>query len=104
METCFLGRIWLGYLREHIFGASTVHVPGRVSIRPVVHNTYSCRGNSFDTEMPLEVDDEYWENDDPSLAFRQPPGKPSTMSYWICFLKLMHILGSVLRTFVSKFP
>ncbi|THH20422.1 hypothetical protein EW146_g919 [Bondarzewia mesenterica] len=31
----------------------------------------------FDTELPLEVDDEYWENDDPALTFRQPAGKPS---------------------------
>ncbi|KAE9392720.1 hypothetical protein BT96DRAFT_924543 [Gymnopus androsaceus JB14] len=43
--------------------------------------------DDFDVDLPIECDEEYWEHTDPELAFQQPPGKPSTMSYWICFLK-----------------
>ena len=28
-----------------------------------------------------EVDDEYWTNPDPALAFKQPPGKPSKIAF-----------------------
>ncbi|KAE9383294.1 hypothetical protein BT96DRAFT_869308 [Gymnopus androsaceus JB14] len=58
----------------------------------------SMSQDDFDLDLPLECDDEYWEHTDPQLAFQQPPGKPSTMSYWICFMKLMNIMESVLRT------
>jgi hypothetical protein len=59
-----------------------------------------CKG-SFDLDMPLEVDDEYWENPDPALAFRQPPGKPSFVTGFNLWAKLMQICALVLRTFVS---
>lgn len=56
---------------------------------------------SFDADLPIDCDDEYWEQGDPELAFEQPPGKPSTMSYWTCYLKLANILGLTLHTIVS---
>ena len=57
---------------------------------------------SFDVDSPCICDDEYWENpDDPESAFQQPPGKPSSALYFICFIKLMYILGLVMRTIVS---
>ncbi|KAJ7857657.1 hypothetical protein B0H14DRAFT_2578241 [Mycena olivaceomarginata] len=37
----------------------------------------------YDAELPLEVDDEYWDQ-----GFTQPPGKPSKLSYFICNLRL----------------
>ncbi|KAE9400224.1 hypothetical protein BT96DRAFT_919621 [Gymnopus androsaceus JB14] len=58
----------------------------------------SMSQGDFDVDLPLECDDEYWEQTDPELAFQQPPGQPSTMSYWICFMKLMNIMESVLQT------
>ncbi|KAJ4490980.1 fungal-specific transcription factor domain-containing protein [Lentinula aciculospora] len=54
--------------------------------------------NDCDADMPLECDDEYWEHADPKQAFQQPPGKPSSMSFWICFLKLINILSLTLHT------
>ncbi|KAJ7091185.1 fungal-specific transcription factor domain-containing protein [Mycena epipterygia] len=51
----------------------------------------------YDVELPLEVDDEYWEHPDPEQAFKQPPGKPSLLSYFICHIRLCEILGSTLR-------
>ncbi|KAI0298023.1 fungal-specific transcription factor domain-containing protein [Multifurca ochricompacta] len=56
----------------------------------------------FDVDMPTDVDDEYWENEhDPEQAFKQPPGKPSLLSYFICFIKLNQVLAVALRTIYS---
>ncbi|KAJ7747317.1 fungal-specific transcription factor domain-containing protein [Mycena metata] len=51
----------------------------------------------YDVELPLEVDDEYWEHPDPEMAFRQPAGKPSVLTYFVCHIRLCEILGSTLR-------
>ncbi|KAJ7496083.1 fungal-specific transcription factor domain-containing protein [Mycena galericulata] len=51
----------------------------------------------YDVELPLEVDDEYWEHPDPEQAFKQPPGKPSLVTYFVCHIRLCEILGSTLR-------
>jgi hypothetical protein len=57
---------------------------------------------SFDLDLPTECDDEYWSPQDPGDAFKQPPGKPSKMSYFIAYLKLSQILAFALRTIVSS--
>ncbi|KAF5381235.1 hypothetical protein D9757_007851 [Collybiopsis confluens] len=54
--------------------------------------------SDFDADLPVECDEEFWEHQGSEMVFRQPPGKPSTMTYWVCFIKLMHILGRVLQT------
>ncbi|KAL0566242.1 Gypsy retrotransposon integrase-like protein 1 [Marasmius crinis-equi] len=54
--------------------------------------------DDFDLPLPIECDDEYWETEDPEMAFKQPPGKPCTMSYWVSFLKLLDIVGFSQRT------
>ncbi|KAJ7902064.1 hypothetical protein B0H14DRAFT_3724432, partial [Mycena olivaceomarginata] len=51
----------------------------------------------YDVELPLEVDDEYWDNPDPEQAFKQPPGKPSLITFFVCHIRLCEILGSTLR-------
>ncbi|KAL0569068.1 Gypsy retrotransposon integrase-like protein 1 [Marasmius crinis-equi] len=53
---------------------------------------------SYDLPLPIDCDDEYWEVEDPERAFKQPEGRPSSMSYWIAFLKLMDIVGFAQRT------
>jgi len=58
--------------------------------------------SSFDLDLPVECDDEYWSPSDPKDAFKQPPGKPSKMSYFIAYLKLSQILAFALRTIVSS--
>ncbi|KAF8268480.1 fungal-specific transcription factor domain-containing protein [Lactarius quietus] len=56
----------------------------------------------FDCDLPTEIDDEYWENEqDPEQAFKQPPGKHSLISYFVCFIKLNQILAVALRTIYS---
>ncbi|KAF5343370.1 hypothetical protein D9758_015621 [Tetrapyrgos nigripes] len=43
----------------------------------------------FDLGLPIECDDEYWENCD--HPFVQPLGKPSLMSFWNSFMNLCEI-------------
>lgn len=59
---------------------------------------------SFDLDMPVECDDEYWTSPDPDQAFRQPEGKPSTVCYFTLYLKLIQIHAFALRTIVSFAP
>ena len=57
--------------------------------------------SSIDLDLPTEVDDEYWENDDPELAFRQPEGKPALVASFNQWIKLSHIIAYALKTLVS---
>lgn len=59
---------------------------------------------SFDIDLPLEVDDEYWETEDPSVAFQQPPGLPSKVGAFILFIKLSQIVAFALKTVVGVRP
>lgn len=59
--------------------------------------------HSFDLDLPIECDDEYWENPDPELAFKQPSGKPPVVAYFNTYLKLSQVLAFALRTIVSHF-
>ena len=56
---------------------------------------------SFDLDLPLECDDEYWTHPDPEQAFKQPPGKPSAITFFNCYIRLHQILAFALRTIVS---
>jgi hypothetical protein len=58
--------------------------------------------SSFDVGLPTDCDDEYWENDDPDLAFKQPPGKPSKVAFFISLIRQQEILAFALRTIVSS--
>ncbi|KAJ7188030.1 fungal-specific transcription factor domain-containing protein [Mycena filopes] len=51
--------------------------------------------DDFDLDLPIECDDIYWEGPDP---FKQPPGIPSTLSYFNCYIKLLDILGFAQKT------
>lgn len=48
----------------------------------------------------MEVDDEYWEHPDPDRAFKQPSNKPSSVTFFNCYLRLNQVLGIALRTIV----
>ncbi|KZV75184.1 hypothetical protein PENSPDRAFT_647463 [Peniophora sp. CONT] len=41
-----------------------------------------------DLDLPNTCDDEFWDNDDPSLAFKQPEGCPSRIDLLVCYMKL----------------
>jgi hypothetical protein len=57
---------------------------------------------SIDADLPLEVDDEYWENpEDPAQAFVQPPGKPSRASMFVWNIKLARVMSYAMKTIAS---
>ena len=66
------------------------------------HHRLADFHNSFDLDLPLEVDDEYWEHPDPTQAFKQPAGVPCNISSFNSFLKLNQILAFALRTIVRS--
>ncbi|KAJ7612022.1 fungal-specific transcription factor domain-containing protein [Mycena polygramma] len=57
--------------------------------------------DDLDLDLPTECDDEYWENEDPALAFRQPPGRPSQVAFFNSFLRLNNILAFSLHLLYS---
>ncbi|KAJ6510506.1 fungal-specific transcription factor domain-containing protein [Mycena sanguinolenta] len=54
--------------------------------------------DDYDVDYPIECDDEYWESSDPNQAFKQPPGKPSIVSFFVAYLKLIEIMGMAQRS------
>ncbi|KAJ7152994.1 fungal-specific transcription factor domain-containing protein [Mycena filopes] len=58
--------------------------------------------DDYDLDYPVECDDEYWENPDPLLAFKQPPGKPAGAAFLVAFLKLVEILGMAQKTIYTN--
>ncbi|KAF8910393.1 fungal-specific transcription factor domain-containing protein [Mucidula mucida] len=58
----------------------------------------------YDIDLPLEVDDEYWEAEEPSRAFRQPPGVPSRITAFNLWLKLTQIVAFTMRTVYATNP
>jgi hypothetical protein len=62
---------------------------------------FNCLTRSFDLDLPIECDDEYWEHRNPDLAFKQPPGMPPSTSFLTHLIKLQEILSFALRTIVS---
>ncbi|KAJ7091102.1 fungal-specific transcription factor domain-containing protein [Mycena epipterygia] len=54
----------------------------------------------FDQDLPLDCDDECWDLPQP-LNFRQPEGKPSVISFFICRIKLLEIEAAITTTIYS---
>ncbi|KAJ7940570.1 fungal-specific transcription factor domain-containing protein [Mycena leptocephala] len=54
----------------------------------------------YDQDFPVDCDDEYWDLPEP-LNFRQPKDRPSEISYFICYAKLLEIQASVTNTIYS---
>ena len=61
-----------------------------------------CQLYSFDLALPTECDDEYWLTPEGEPLFKQPPGKPSRVTTFVCMLRLGQILALVMRTIVSN--
>lgn len=66
--------------------------------------TYNHDGCSFDLDLPIQCDDEYWLNEDePENAFKQPVGVPSQVSYFVWNIKLSNFLAMTIRKIVRVF-
>lgn len=57
----------------------------------------------IDLDLPVAVDDEYWDPNTPSDTWKQPSGKPAMAEYFRALLKLLEILTFALRTLVRLF-
>ena len=56
---------------------------------------------SFDLDLPLEVDDEYWEGrQDSEKIFEQPRNIPSRIAAFNHFIRLTQIMAFTMRTMV----
>ncbi|KAE9401037.1 hypothetical protein BT96DRAFT_818451, partial [Gymnopus androsaceus JB14] len=54
--------------------------------------------NPAEFVLPSLSDDEYWLHPDPEQAFKQPVGKPSTVSFWVHLLRLLDTFGVAQRS------
>lgn len=54
----------------------------------------------IDAELPIQCDDEFWENEDSARAFVQPEGKPSLITFFNCYLRLNNVLAFGLKMLV----
>ncbi|KAJ3568863.1 hypothetical protein NP233_g5435 [Leucocoprinus birnbaumii] len=66
-----------------------------------VGRTCAMPDEDFDADLPLDVDDEYWECEDPEQNWKQPPGKPSKVAAFNAHIRLCEILAFTLRTLYS---
>ncbi|KAF7345892.1 Zn(2)-C6 fungal-type domain-containing protein [Mycena venus] len=67
----------------------------------VLGRSCATQYEDIDADLPIECDDEYWENEDPKKAFVQPPGKPCLTTFFNCYLRLNNILAFGLKMLYS---
>ncbi|KAN0130569.1 Fungal specific transcription factor domain containing protein [Lactarius tabidus] len=72
-----------------------------ISVSSALGRPCAMTEESHDVDLPIECDDEYWENADPFLAFKQPSGKPSKVSYFNYLIKINLLHSHALRTIYS---
>ncbi|KAJ7738759.1 fungal-specific transcription factor domain-containing protein [Mycena metata] len=68
---------------------------GTHSGRPLAMHT-----QDFDQDLPIDCDDEFWDLSGPN-KFQQPKNKPSEISYFISYAKLLEIQAAVATTIYS---
>lgn len=71
-----------------MFSSFTINLPIKIYV-------------SFDLDLPLEVDDEYWEGrPDSEKIFEQPRNIPSRIAAFNHFIRLTQIMAFTMRTMV----
>ncbi|KAI0633784.1 fungal-specific transcription factor domain-containing protein [Trametes polyzona] len=61
----------------------------------------ALQDEDIDADPVTECDDEYWDTGNPETDFKQPSGKPSTVTFFNCFSRLLQITAFALRTIYS---
>lgn len=87
---------------QRCFGSPMCNSRRRVGFCFLFRDFFFLLYCSFDLDLPIECDDEYWDNSDPHLRFKQPPNKPSLVTHFILYLRLNQVLAFMLRTIVSQ--
>jgi hypothetical protein len=70
-----------------------------------LHLGHPCviQDDDFDVDLPMAVDDEYWEEPVHLAELPVPPKNgPSTMDAFVCAIQLTRMLAFALRTVVSR--
>ncbi|KAG7098492.1 hypothetical protein E1B28_000435 [Marasmius oreades] len=57
--------------------------------------------DEYNVDLPLPVDDEFWDCTDPKMNFKQPPGKPSSIAFFGYLIKLSDIMSYAQRMVYS---
>lgn len=70
------------------------------SLSPCTFGVPDMRSYSHDVDLPERSDDQYLDNIGSSSNWRQPPGTPSRMDYFIHAIKLYRILYLTLNSMV----
>ncbi|KAF7328961.1 hypothetical protein MVEN_02526100 [Mycena venus] len=70
-------------------------ISGTLTGRPLV-----MHDQDFDQDLPIECDDEYWDLPEPR-NFKQPKDRPSSLSFFICYTKILEIQAAVTTTIYS---
>lgn len=100
-------RVFWMFIFADILSSAAVGRPPAIELSEyvVLHIFLSSIGDSchcsLDLELPIDCDDEYWENPNPDLAFKQPAGVPSRVSCFRSMINLVKIHHTVQRAFVS---
>ncbi|KAF6760705.1 fungal-specific transcription factor domain-containing protein [Ephemerocybe angulata] len=55
----------------------------------------------WDLDYPVDCDDQFWESENPELAFKQPVDRPSSISFFIRHLQLLSIYEEAHDAFYS---
>ncbi|KAJ7589102.1 fungal-specific transcription factor domain-containing protein [Mycena floridula] len=97
-----LKRAWWLLVCMDIISSSSMGKPCMISREELSHFYMVCTNClpihcSFDVDLPIECDDEYWEHPDPAKAFQQPVDKPSKVTSFICFIQIMDLMATAVR-------
>jgi hypothetical protein len=63
----------------------------------------NINSSSFDLDLPIECDDEYWETTNPEDAFKQPKNQSSRVSYFVWNIKINKLIALAYRKAVCFF-
>ncbi|CCM01111.1 uncharacterized protein FIBRA_03159 [Fibroporia radiculosa] len=86
-------------VEEELWKRAVWHLVSIDRVGALMAGRSCCSGEEdFDLELPLEVDDEFWEGDSTREPFRQPHGKPANVTAFVHWIKLSQICASTLRT------
>jgi hypothetical protein len=77
------------------FQSAILHRPSSGFFFPGLPSTDIILDPRFDTDLPLQVDDEHW--DHPTHPFQQPAHTPSRVTFFNALMGLNHILGLSLQ-------
>ncbi|KAJ8073411.1 Gypsy retrotransposon integrase-like protein 1 [Marasmius tenuissimus] len=73
-----------------------------ITVSAIIGRPRATFPEDYDVESPIECDDGFWEcPGGTGKRFIQPDGQPSSLSFFLAYLKLLEIVGQAQRTLYS---